>query len=67
MEKIILYTTHCPKCNILKKKLENKHVIFEEIDDVNVMIEKGMQSAPVLEINGEQMNYINAVKYLNNL
>ena len=27
--KIILYTTHCPKCNILMTKLNNKQYIFK--------------------------------------
>ena len=26
MNKIILYTTHCPKCEILKEKLDNKNM-----------------------------------------
>ena len=33
MEKMILYTTGCPKCRILEKKLSDKGIGFEKCDD----------------------------------
>ena len=28
--KIILHSTHCPKCEVLKKKMVEKNIDFEE-------------------------------------
>jgi hypothetical protein len=33
MESIVLYTTHCPKCRVLEKKLSDKGVKFETCED----------------------------------
>lgn len=51
--KVILYTTHCPKCNVLTAKLKKKGVKYEEITDIKVMAEKGFMSAPMLEVDGK--------------
>lgn len=34
MEKIILYTNHCPRCAILEKKLQEKNIAYETFTDV---------------------------------
>lgn len=67
-----LFSTHCPKCNILNKKMQEKNLEYEVIDDVNKMIELGIRSAPVLMIeddNGEiqKLTYFDAVKYINQI
>jgi glutaredoxin-related protein len=62
---IKFYTTHCPKCEILKKKLDNKEIKYEEIDDEKLMIEKGFMFAPMIEVNEEIMDFIKAVKWVN--
>lgn len=54
---IVLYTTKtCPKCNIVKAKLEKKHINYTVIDDPNVLAEKGYFSTPVLEVDDVPMN-----------
>lgn len=63
-----LYTMdNCPKCKMLKQKLEDKHIKIEIINDYDVLCEKGIESVPVLEVNGEKMNYARANTYINNL
>ena len=37
---IKLYSTHCPKCIVLEKKLQQKNIPFEEINDVEIMTKK---------------------------
>lgn len=49
--KIILYTTHCPMCNILENLLDKKGLSYEKVEDINVMIEKGFKAAPILEVD----------------
>ena len=62
---IVLYSSHCPKCEILKKKLEEQNIEFEENNNIDEMIEKGFISAPMLDVNGEVMDYSKAVKWIN--
>ena len=61
----ILYSTNCPKCNVLEKKLQNKNINFEICNDVDLMVSKGIQQAPYLEIDGELMDFTKAVKWVN--
>lgn len=66
MSTIKLYTTDCPKCRILETKLNQKHVEFEVEKDIDVMLSKGLQSAPNLEIEaGKILNYVDAVAWVN--
>ena len=67
MNKITLYTTHCPKCKILAKKMDDKNIQYEVCDDVNIMQTKGIKSVPVLEVEENKMNYYDSVKYINSL
>lgn len=65
LPKIILYTTDCPKCLVLEKKLEAGNYKFKEEKDIGVMKEKGIFSAPVLEVDGELKNFLEAIKWVN--
>lgn len=63
---IVLYSTKCPKCVVLEKKLQQKEIAFEEVNDVKVMREKGFLSAPMLEVDGEIMDFAKANDWINN-
>ena len=65
MAKIILYSTNCPKCNVLEKKLQSKNIDFEICNNVDLMLSKGIQQAPYLEVDNELMNFSKAVKWVN--
>ena len=67
MESITIYTTHCPRCEILKKKLEQKKITwYNEIDSIEIMREMGIKQVPMMSINdGELMNFSQAVKWIN--
>ena len=69
--KIILYTTGCEKCSILKKKLEGKNIPFETISDENILkeelfIKRGFKFMPILQVNDKFMEFIEANKWVNN-
>lgn len=63
---IKLYTTHCPKCRILETKLRQQNIEFEISTDIDEIIQKGFQAAPVLEIDGELIDYGKAIQWVNN-
>lgn len=62
---VIFYSTHCPKCRILELKLKQKNIEYEENNNVGEMISKGIDSAPYLEVDGELLDFGNAVKWVN--
>ena len=61
----ILYSTNCPKCKVLETKLKSKNIEFEICDDVDLMLSKGIQQAPYLEVDNELMDFSNAIKWVN--
>ena len=63
-DKVILYEHGCPKCKILKMKLDKSGVQYETVNDVEVMKEKGFNEAPKLEVNGEIMGFKEAMEWL---
>lgn len=66
--KITLYTTRCPQCSILEKKLQQKNVSYEIVEDVKIMRKMGMLSAPNLVIDdGAPLNFKQAVEWVNSL
>lgn len=65
MDKIILYSNNCPRCKILKKKLDDNKINYEIIDNVDTMIDKGLSTVPVLEINGKMLDFKEAVEWVN--
>ena len=65
MVKIILYSTNCPRCNVLEKKLQSKNINFEICKDVDLMLSKGIQQAPYLEVDNNLMDFTKAIKWVN--
>lgn len=61
---VTLYSTGCPKCNVLKKKLDNKEISYEYIDDQQLMIDKGFLSAPQLEVDNKYYDFNSARKLI---
>lgn len=64
-EKIILYSTNCPKCKVLIQKLNEKNIPYIICDDIDVMMNKGLTTVPVVEKNGELMSFKEAIDWIN--
>lgn len=60
---IVLYSTNCPKCKVLEKKLDSIGVDYTIVTDEDLMISKGFSSAPMLEVDGNVMDFGNAVRW----
>ena len=60
-----LFSTGCPKCTILKKKLSQKGIEYTEINDTQQMINMGLQSVPWLEVDGQMMDFNQANQWIN--
>lgn len=61
---IMLYSTHCPQCEILEEKLRVKNIPYTEVNDVALMLNKGIKNVPVLEVNGETMDFLKACEWV---
>jgi hypothetical protein len=61
---IILYSTNCPRCRILEKKLQDKGIEFELFNDIDTMIAKGFKEAPKLEVDGVVMDFKEANEWI---
>ena len=61
----VVYSTGCPKCNILKKKLLEAGIEYLVVNDVEVMLEKGIKDVPWLEVDGKLMDFLSSVKWIN--
>ena len=62
---VILYSTGCPKCQVLKSKLDSKDISYELFDNKDKMIDKGFTNVPILEVDGEIMDFKRAVEWIN--
>lgn len=63
---IILYSTGCPKCNVLKSKLKEKNIEFVENNSVEEMARLGITQVPVLSVSGVLLDFKKAVIWVNN-
>ena len=66
MANITMYSTHCPKCAQLEKKLNQMGIKYSICTDVNVMKDLGMKSAPFLQVDDKLMNFAEAWKWTSN-
>ena len=69
--KVLLYTSGCPQCRNLERKLKEinieiiEHNIVDSEDDLNYIMDKGFNHAPVIELeNGDMMKYADALKWI---
>lgn len=63
---IVLYSTGCPKCKVLKQKLDSKGISYTENNSVDEMLGLGITQVPVLSIDGALLQFKEAVTWANN-
>lgn len=65
---VTLYTTHCPKCEVLLMKLEDANIPFTIVDNIDEVIavgtKHGIMSAPILQIDERVMGFSEAVEWI---
>lgn len=62
---VILYSTNCPKCKVLASKLDSKNIKYTTISDIDTILAKNIQTVPVLEIDGQLLEFKKAVDWVN--
>ena len=64
MGKVILYEHGCPRCKVLKSKLDQSGITYETVNDVEAMKAKGFDEAPKLEVDNVVYGFKEAVEWL---
>lgn len=62
---ITLYSTGCPKCKVLKKKLDEKGIKYTVNLSVEEMMAIGITQVPVLCVAGKLLQFKQAVDWVN--
>lgn len=61
---VILFSNHCPRCNVLESKLKQKNIDYMETNDVDVMVQRGFTTVPMLEVDGVVYDFKQAVEWI---
>ena len=65
--KVVLYSTGCPKCQMLKHHLDTKGIKYHIIDDIDVMLSRGFETVPMLSVDETVYNYDQALAWVQNV
>lgn len=64
-ENVTLYSTGCPKCKVLKQKLDGAGVQYAENNSVKEMLALGFAQSPVLLVSGKYLQFGQAIEWVN--
>ena len=62
---VILYSTNCPKCQVLKKKLDSKSIQYTVETSVDTMLSLGITQVPVLSVGVGLLSFTQANEWIN--
>ncbi len=62
---VVLYSTNCPKCQVLKQKLDSKSVQYTVETSVDTMLSLGITQVPVLSVDGRLLSFSQANEWIN--
>lgn len=61
---VVLYSNGCPRCTILKRKLDEKGIEYSVCMEVEEMLPLGITNVPVLKVDDKMMGFSEAVKWV---
>lgn len=62
-----MYSNDCPMCKVLQGKLNSKNISYVKSDNFEKIIGAGFRTVPVLEVDGEMMDFRKSVEWVNNI
>lgn len=62
---VVFYSTGCPKCGVLKKKLDAKGINYEENNSTMEMLSLGITQVPVLKVEDKLLEFSEANNWIN--
>lgn len=64
MKEVILYSTNCPQCKMLKAQFDATGIAYNVCSDVDEMRSLGITSVPVLGIDGQLLRLKDALSWV---
>lgn len=65
--KVKVYTSKiCPRCKVLKTKLQNANIDFDEISGDDA-VKAGISEVPVMEVDGKRMYFSESIHWIQNM
>lgn len=61
---VTLYSIGCPQCKVLEMLLKRNEIRYNLVEGAEEMQKRGFKSAPILEVDGEAMNFSKAMKWI---
>ena len=65
--KVVFYTIGCPQCLLVERKLKEKHIQYEEKNDIEEMISMGFKHAPILVVDDKVMGVKDALNWIKSI
>lgn len=65
MEEITLYTTGCPSCMVLEKKLIDKKINFTKVFDIEELKKINKTFFPILKVGENIFEFRDAITWVN--
>ena len=65
--KVVFYTIGCPQCLLMERKLKEKHIQYEEKNDIEEMISLGFEHAPILVVDGKSMGVKESLNWIKSI
>lgn len=63
---VTIYTTAtCPRCKILKAKMDDRGIKYKEVNDELILEAETIDVVPVLEVNGKRMGFREGNDWIN--
>lgn len=63
---ITLYSTNCPRCKVIEKKLDLKNIEYSINTNIEEMVNLGFLQAPILKIDDDKfLNFTEANAWIN--
>ena len=62
--KVVFYTIGCPQCLLVERKLKEKHIQYEEKNDIEEMISMGFKHAPILVVDDKVMGVKDVLNWI---
>lgn len=63
---VTLYSTGCPKCKVIEKKLQQKNIEHNIVMGADEIQKLGLNSAPALKVNDKVLNFTDANRWIMN-
>lgn len=62
---VVLYSTGCPRCKVLKQKLDGKGIAYTVNNSVDEMLSLGITQAPILSVDKDLLSFTKAIEWVN--